>query len=80
MSKSKPDLESYYTVTEVAERFHTASRTIIRKIEAGLFPGAFKLGDDKRSEWRIPGAAVDSFIEKRRQAIKPTDANGKAAK
>jgi len=80
MSKSKPDLENYYTVTEVAASFHTASRTIIRMCEDGRIFGAFKLGNDKRSEWRIPGAAVDSFIEKRRQAIKPTDANGKAAK
>ena len=54
------------TVTEVAERLRVHPRTIVRWLDDGLFPGAYRLPGAKGA-WRVPRTAVADFIRTQRQ-------------
>lgn len=51
-------LRDELTVTELAEQFQRSTSTVRGWIEAGRFPGAYKL---RGRDWRVPRAAVDVF-------------------
>ncbi len=55
-----PDL----TVAELGGRFHRSPSTIRDWCEHGRFEGAYKLNG---RDWRIPQAAVDSFLARQRR-------------
>ena len=52
------------TVVQVSERFHRSPSTVRGWLEAGRFPGAYKLN---RRDWRVPTAAVDAFEARQRE-------------
>ena len=49
---------TFLTVAQVAQRLRVCRETILRRLRAGLFPGAIFLG----STWRIPEADVMSWL------------------
>jgi excisionase family DNA binding protein len=51
------------TVQEVANQLRVHRNTVIRHLNAGHFPGAFRLEPDS-GVWRVPQTAVDDFIQK----------------
>ncbi len=54
--------ERIYTVATLAAQLHRSASTVRGWLEAGRFPGAFKLpGDRAHAAWRIPQAALDAF-------------------
>jgi len=46
------------TTGKVAARLGVSAPTVRDLIDAGKFPGAFKVGTD----WRVPAADVDAYI------------------
>ena len=57
-----PDL----TVTEVAQLLHVDRRTVIRYINDGAFPGAYRIPAKLKGAYRVPRAAVLPLIQGRR--------------
>ena len=57
-----PDL----TVTQVAELLHVDRRTVIRYINDGAFPGAYRMPAKLKGAYRVPRAAVLPLIQGRR--------------
>ena len=57
-----PDL----TVTQVAELLHVDRRTVIRYINGGAFPGAYRMPAKLKGAYRIPRASVLPLIQGRR--------------
>lgn len=58
--------EKMLSVTAVASRLVTTSRTIQRWIKEGYFPNAFKGNPDKKSSaYKIPESDVVAFEQKR---------------
>lgn len=53
-----------FTVAELAGRFHRSPSTIRDWCEHGRFEGAYKLNG---RDWRIPQAAVDTFLARQRR-------------
>jgi helix-turn-helix protein len=51
------------TVAELAVQFHRKPSTVRGWLEAGRFPGAYKLRD---RDWRVPAAALDAFLAQER--------------
>jgi excisionase family DNA binding protein len=51
------------TVAELAAQFHRSPSTVRAWLEAGRFPGAYKLRD---RDWRVPRAAITAFVEQQR--------------
>ncbi len=49
---------------KAAEALDVSTKTIIRMIARGVFPGARKLGGPGkgRKEWRIPTEAIDNYL------------------
>ncbi len=67
-----------YTVATLAALLHRSPSTVRAWVEAGLFPGAYKLpGDPRRAAWRVPASAVEAFAARGRAASSP-DAPGRA--
>ena len=62
LDPSGPDL----TVTQVAELLHVDRRTVIRYINYGAFPGAYRMPAKWKGAHRIPRAAVLPHIQGRR--------------
>jgi excisionase family DNA binding protein len=52
-----------FTVAELAARFHRSTSTVRDWCEHGRFGGAYKLNG---RDWRIPQAAVDTFVAEQR--------------
>ena len=52
-----------FTVAELAARFHRSTSTVRDWCEHGRFGGAYKLNG---RDWRIPQAAVDTFLAEQR--------------
>ncbi len=50
------------TATELAKMLRLSRRTMLRYLDAGLIPGAWKL---EQSGWRIPQAAVIEYVRSR---------------
>jgi hypothetical protein len=61
--RSAPERE-VYTTAEVAHLLGVASSWVTKNIPA--FPGAFRLSDSQRANWRFPKEGVEQFIAKRR--------------
>ena len=57
-----PDL----TVTQVAELLNVDRRTVIRYINDGAFPGAYRMPAKLKGAYRVPRAAVLPLIQGRR--------------
>ena len=56
---------------EAAQRLGVTSRTIIKWINRGSFPNAYKLNPDAlRSAYRIPFPDIEAFEEKRSTQLK----------
>jgi len=54
--------QTTYTVATLAAQLHRSASTVRGWLEAGRFPGAYKLpGDRRHAAWRIPQAALDAF-------------------
>lgn len=52
-----------FTVVEVAARLRVHRNTILRHLDKGDFPGAWRMPlDTGRGAWKIPQAAIDAFI------------------
>lgn len=51
-----------YTIKEVAKLAGVSTRTIVRRVESGHFPRAYKTGDARNSHWRIPGDEVADYL------------------
>lgn len=51
----------YYSVQELADEFRRTKVTIVRWIDRGFFPGAYKDGPFENSEYRVPQSGVDHF-------------------
>jgi hypothetical protein len=51
------------TVQELVVQFHRKPSTIRGWLEAGRFPGAYKLRD---RDWRVPTAALEAFLAQER--------------
>ena len=63
-----PEIEEFYTVSEVADILKVSWKTIVRMIHNGHFPGAYRIDPLKpRSPYRIPKSDVSDFIEKYRK-------------
>lgn len=62
--EQKTTLEEGLPSTEVAKRLNKSRATILRWCKAGVFPNSYKSGPYKQSDWRIPEADVQAFIEK----------------
>lgn len=56
----RSDAGAEHTVADLAARFHRGASTIRGWLEAGRFPGAFKL---RGRDWRIPPTAIRAFIQ-----------------
>jgi excisionase family DNA binding protein len=54
-----------WTVRELADRFGRRPGTVRAWVEAGRFPGAYRMHGSK--EWRIPASALAAFEEAQRQ-------------
>jgi excisionase family DNA binding protein len=52
-------IEPFLTVAEMAKALKLSEATIIRRIEKGAFPGAYKEG----RPWRIPRSAWTAYLE-----------------
>lgn len=61
----KQDKHRDYKVSDLAAMFDVEQRTIIRWIEQGHFPGAYRTKPG--GHYRIPPAAVIAFDKKRRE-------------
>ena len=55
------------SIVQLAVRFGRAPSTVRAWLEAGRFPGAYKL---RGRDWRVPPAGVASFLESER-AVRP---------
>lgn len=55
---------------EVARRYGVATITVRRWCEAGLLPGAKKIGVGKRATWLIPESALEGFVPLRARNTK----------
>jgi hypothetical protein len=54
--------QTTHTVATLALQLHRSASTVRGWLEAGRFPGAYKLpGDRRHAAWRIPQAALDAF-------------------
>ncbi len=62
------DAPAELTVAELAGRFHRSPSTVRGWLEAGRFPGAFKLNG---RDWRVPAVAVEAFIAQSRPRALP---------
>ena len=61
--------ETYFSTAEVAQQLECHYRTVIRYIEDGSLPGAFKMNPKKRnSPYKIPKSSVDAFVVMRQAA------------
>jgi excisionase family DNA binding protein len=52
----------YWTAQQVAMAACCGRMTIIRALDAGRFPGAWRLGGGVGSRWRIPRSDVAAFL------------------
>ena len=72
-------MERFLSAAQVAKRFNVTSRTVVRWIDEGLFPGAFKANPDvTNSPYLIPVLVVDKFAEERKneETEEPSKQNG----
>lgn len=53
-------IEPFLTVGEMAKELRLSKATVIRRIESGAFPGAYKDG----RQWRIPRCAWTAYLER----------------
>ena len=68
-SPSTPDVApADFTVEQLAARFGKAPSTLRTWLEAGEFPGAYKL----HRSWRVPASVVESFEAAQRALAAPT--------
>jgi excisionase family DNA binding protein len=51
------------TLQEAANILSITTRTLTKLLEAGAFPGAFKIGDSVNSPWRIPQPDLETYIQ-----------------
>ena len=69
-------VKGYLRTAEVAKRFDVDSRTILRWVKDGCFPGAIKKNPHARnSPILIPEKAVEDFAQK--QVITPGEHQGR---
>lgn len=54
-------------VGRVAAAIGADPRAVLRLIEAGEFPGAFRLHE--RGHWRVPAEDVAAYLERRPRAV-----------
>ena len=57
------------TRKEVAKYFRVHERTIDRWIQSGSLKG-YKLGNERKSLWRIPKSEIKEFLERNKVTIK----------
>jgi len=57
--------EPFVNIQDVATLLDVSTRTVLRLIAAGKFPGAFKVSD-QNSPWRIPATEIETYIKKQR--------------
>ncbi len=55
-------LTDFYTVKEIAAMLNLSRRQVINMIEAGKFPGAYRLTQTRTSPWRVPKTAYQAFL------------------
>ncbi len=55
-----------FTKSELAVRLGVHRNTVKNMLEAGEFPGAYRVTRD----WRIPASDVSNYLERRRQAAR----------
>ena len=60
----------YLDTAQVGERLQCSRRTVIRLVEQGQFPGAFRLTRAGSSRWRIPESAVEHYINVARGLVR----------
>lgn len=58
-----PDLPANLTVRDVARHLNLRGETVRAMCGDGRLPGAFKLHDGPRAEWRIPRTALPDYRE-----------------
>jgi hypothetical protein len=71
-------LPTYLTVPEVAAQINRRAPDIARACREGHVPGAIKIGDSRRGQWKIPNTpeAIEG-CRGRKRGRKPKDVNGK---
>jgi len=63
------------SVADVGRQLGRSTSTVRAWVEAGRFPGAYKLpGDPKHAAWRIPAGALEAFRQAATVALTPIDA------
>ncbi len=61
-------MADFVSAAQVAKRFDVTSRTIVRWIDEGVFPGAFKVNPSiKNSPYLIPQSSIDEYEQKREE-------------
>lgn len=63
-------MAQYLKVSHIAERYNVSTRTVLRWIHEGLFPGAFKLDPNaQNSHFVVPEEDLRLFEEKRKSSL-----------
>lgn len=66
MTDDRKDL----SVSQVAIVLGCTPRHVLRLIDLGRFPNAFKMDPNSRSVYRIPQKDVDAFLALRKKSVK----------
>lgn len=66
MSEQEITPNKIYSVQEVAEIIGVTDRHIIRLIDEGCFAGTYRKTLAAKSPYQIPGSAVLTFLEQRK--------------
>ena len=71
-------MQRFLSAAQVAKRFNVTSRTVVRWIDEGFLPGAFKANPDvTNSPYLIPTSVVDTFAEERKsEEVEEATQNG----
>jgi len=60
------EMETLYSIQEVAKRLGVSVSTVRALLRAGEFPGAYKAGRGLNSHYRVPSVDLAAFIERHR--------------
>jgi hypothetical protein len=75
-SKSHTSINGYLTIEDTARRLKVSPRTILWQAVHGYFPGAQKVGPDRRGVWLIPVSTVDNYIPPKKGRPSKKDGGG----
>lgn len=59
-------LEPYMTIAQLADRYKVTARAVLKWINKGHFPNAYRVSPEENSPYRIPVSDVIEYEKKRR--------------